>query len=74
VALAGLGLGSLALVGGTAIGGEIAPLAAGYGMLVIIAALYMIAGLAIRERVWRRISRSTAPTPTINRLAGRRVF
>lgn len=74
VALVGLGLGSLAMVGGTAIGGEIAPLAAGYGLLVVLAALYMIAGLAIRERVWRRVGRPAGPAPTIDRLAGRRVF
>ncbi len=73
-ALAGLGLGSLAMVGGTAIGGEIAPLAIGYGLLVTLAALYLIAGLAIRERVWRRIGRPATPTPSIDRLAGRRVF
>ena len=73
-ALAGLGLGSLAMVGGTAIGGEIAPLAVGYGLLVTLAALYLVAGLAIRERVWRRIGRPVAPTPAIDRLAGRRVF
>lgn len=72
--LAGLGLGSLAMVGGTAIGGEIAPLAIGYGLLVILAALYLIAGLAVRERVWRRVGRPTTPVPTIDRLAGRRVF
>ncbi|HEX7171558.1 MAG TPA: hypothetical protein VF365_03000 [Candidatus Limnocylindria bacterium] len=74
VALAGLGLGSLSMVGGTAIGGDIGPLATGYGLLVIFAALYMIAGLAIRERVWRRVSRPNAATPTVDRLAGRRVF
>lgn len=74
VALAGLGLGSLAMVGGTAIGGGVGPLAIGYGLLVVLAALYMIAGLAIRERVWRRVSRPTAVTPTVDRLAGRRVF
>ena len=74
VALAGLGFGSLSMVGGTAIGGEVAPLAVGYGLLVVLAAVYMLAGLAIRERVWRRISRPTGPAPTIDRLAGRRVF
>ena len=74
VALAGLGFGSLSMVGGTAIGGEVAPLAVGYGLLVVLAAMYMLAGLAIRERVWRRIARPAGSTPTIDRLAGRRVF
>lgn len=62
------------MVGGTAIGGEIAPLAVGYGLLVVLAALYLVAGLAIRERVWRRIGRPVSATPPIDRLAGRRVF
>ena len=74
VALAGLALGSLAMVGGTTIGGEVAPLATGYGLLVVLAALYMLAGLAIRERVWRRLDRPVASAPSIDRLAGRRVF
>jgi hypothetical protein len=74
VALAGLGFGSLSMVGGTAIGGEVAPLAVGYGLLVVLAALYLVAGLAIRERVWRRIRRPQAPSPAVDRLAGRRVF
>jgi len=38
LAIAGLGLGSLAMVGGTAIGGELGPLAIGYGLLVALAA------------------------------------
>jgi hypothetical protein len=73
-AIFGLAVGSLAMVGGTAIGGELGPLAAGYGMLVAITALYLVAGLAVRERVWRHIARPM-PTPThTDRLAGRRVF
>jgi hypothetical protein len=73
-AIAGLGLGSLAMVGGTAIGGEIGPLAVGYGLLVALAALYLVAGLAIRERVWRRLSVASMGRPKADRLAGRRVF
>ena len=74
VALAGLGLGSLAMVGGTAIGGEIGPLAIGYGLLVVLAALYLVAGLAIRQRVWHHLSRAEPTAPPVDRLAGRRVF
>ena len=74
LALAGLGFGSLAMVGGTAIGGDLGPLAVGYGLLVVVAALYMVAGLAIRERVWQRFTRLERQTPTVDRLAGRRVF
>jgi hypothetical protein len=75
VALAGLGFGSLAMVGGTAIGGELGPLAVGYGVLVLLAALYLVVGLAIRDRVWRRLSAPpAAQRRPIDRLAGRRVF
>ena len=73
-AIAGLGIGSLAMVGGTAIGGEIGPLAVGYGLLVALAALYLVAGLAIRERVWRRLSTASLGRPKADNLAGRRVF
>lgn len=72
--LAGLGIGSLAMVGGTAIGGDLGRLAVGYGMLVVIAALYMVAGMAIRDRAWERFARAERPMPTVDRLAGRRVF
>ncbi|MDQ4035065.1 MAG: hypothetical protein M3153_03970 [Chloroflexota bacterium] len=73
LAVAGLGLGSLSMVGGTAIGGELGPLAVGYGLLVALSALYLVIGLATREHIWRRLS---APTgrPSADRLAGRRVF
>jgi hypothetical protein len=73
-AIAGLGFGSLAMVGGTAIGGEVGPLAVGYGLLVALAALYLVAGLAIRERVWRRLSTPSVSRTNPDRLAGRRVF
>jgi hypothetical protein len=74
VALAGIGFGSLAMVGGTAIGGEIGPLAVGYGILVVLAALYLVVGLAIRQRVWRDVSGAEPAAPPVDRLAGRRVF
>ena len=74
MAVAGLALGSLAMVGGTAIGGEIGPLAVGYGLLLALSALYLVGGLAIRDRVWRRLPPSTLDRPSADRLAGRRVF
>ena len=74
MAIAGLGLGSLAMVGGTAIGGELGPLAIGYGLLVALSALYLVLGLAIRERVWRRMGRPLPASAQPDRLAGRRVF
>lgn len=73
-AIAGLGIGSLAMVGGTAMGGEIGPLAVGYGLLIALAALYLVAGLAIRDRVWRRLSPSSVARPNPDHMAGRRVF
>jgi hypothetical protein len=73
-AIAGLALGSLSMVGGTAVGGELGPLAVGYGLLVALAALYLVAGLAIRERVWRRMAAPHLERPRSDSLAGRRVF
>ena len=76
IALAGLGFGSLAMVGGTAVGDGVGALAIGYGVLVVLAALYMIVGLAIRDRIGRRAlaQGATGTTPSIDRLAGHRVF
>ena len=76
IALAGLGFGSLTMVGGTAIGEGVGALAVGYGVLVVLAALYMIVGLAIRDRIARRSSaqRASEAAPSIDRLAGHRVF
>ncbi len=74
IAVGGLGLGSLSMVGGTAVGGELGPLAIGYGLLVALSAVYLVTGLAIRERVWQRLSRPVASPAHPDRLAGRRVF
>lgn len=74
MAVAGLAFGSVAMVGGTAVGGELGPLVVGYGLLMALAALYLVAGLAIRERVWERLSAPRIERPTSDRLAGRRVF
>lgn len=76
IAVAGLGLGSFAMVGGTVVGGDLGPLVAGYGALVVLAAMYMAVGLALRDRAWRRLGRPVDPRriPTAGRLAGRRVF
>ena len=76
IALAGVGFGGLTMVGGTAIGDGVGALAIGYGVLVVLTALYMIVGLAIRERVDRRASAPRAATAAtaIDRLAGHRVF
>ena len=63
------------MIGSTAIGSELGPLLAGYGLLVALTALYLIAGLAIRERAaGRRLAASRMDSPKTDRLAGRRVF
>lgn len=73
--LAGLALGSLAMIGSTAIGSELGPLLAGYGLLVALTALYLVAGLAIRDRyAGRKLATSSTDSPKTDRLAGRRVF
>lgn len=74
VAMTGLGLGSLGMVGGTVIGGELGPLAVGYGLLVSLSAIYLVIGLAIRERAWKRLARPMPATKQPDHLAGRRVF
>ncbi len=74
IGIGGLGLGSLSMVGGTAIGGELGPLAIGYGLLVALSALYLVGGLAIRDGVWQRITRPMVSSARPDRLAGRRVF
>ena len=75
LALAAVGFGSLAMVGGTAIGDGVGALAVGYGLLVILAAVYLIVAMAIRDQVGRRSSeRRTSAEPAIDRLAGHRVF
>lgn len=76
IALAGVAFGSLAMVGGTAIGDGVGALATGYGLLVVLAALYLIVGLAIRDRIRRRSAaqRASGAAPSMDRLAGHRVF
>ena len=74
ISIVGLAIGSLAMVGGTAIGGDVGPLTVGYGLLVALAALYMVIGLAVRERVWQRVGTHGSDRPAADRLAGRRVF
>jgi sulfite exporter TauE/SafE len=73
-AVAGLALGSLGMVGGTVVGGELGPMAVGYGLLIALSALYLAAGLTIRERAWQRLARHDGTAAHPDRLAGRRVF
>lgn len=73
IPMVGLAVGSLGLVGGTAVGRELGPLTAGYGILIILAALYALVGLAIRDRAWRRLARIRAGS-RVETVASHRVF
>lgn len=74
IAMVGLALGSLGMVGGTVVGGELGPMAVGYGLLIALAAVYLVAGLVIRERVGHQLSGREDAAARVDRLAGRRVF
>lgn len=74
VAFAGLAFGAVSALGGSAGGGDLGRLIVGYGAVVILASLYMIAGLAIRDRAWRRLRRTSPKSLRPTDLAGRRVF
>jgi hypothetical protein len=67
-------MGGLAMVGGTAVGGQAGPIAAAYGVLFTLCALYMIAGLTLRDRVRRRSSSSEATTTETRHLGSLRIF
>ncbi len=68
-----LAFGALGMVGTTTIGGQSAPIGV-YGTFLTLCGLYLLAGLAIRERAARRLRPPAAPPTPVDRLAGRRVF
>ena len=74
LAVAVLAFGGLALLGGTAVGGELGPLLSAYGLLFGLCGLYMVLGLALRDRVRDRLSRQNPTGVSTDRLAGRRIF
>lgn len=51
IAFLGVGIGLFAVVGGHLAGGEMGALLRGYGLLELMAAGYLAAGLAIRARL-----------------------
>ncbi len=59
--IAGLVVGAVALVAGP-FTGELGSMLGGYGAMVLLSAAYLLAGLAIRDRVRRR-AQSTRPVP-----------
>lgn len=69
-----LALGGLVAVGGTTVGGDRGLDAAASGVLTVVASLYVIAGMAIRQRVWRRLAVPLRSGTQPSRVAGRRVF
>jgi hypothetical protein len=74
LALVILALGGLAMVGGTAIGGPAGPLTAMSGVLMTLCALYLIAGLALRDRVRSHTTAATPPAAGTSQLGGVRIF
>jgi hypothetical protein len=69
-----LALGGLAMVGGTAIGGQAGAVGTAYGLLFALCALYMIAGLALRDRVRRRLGSTESTSAETRQLGGLRIF
>jgi hypothetical protein len=70
-----LGVGVALLAGGAAVGSDFGALAAGYGSLVIGAALFLGVGLAIQTRIWRAIGAPRERTqPSPRTVLGHRVF
>ena len=74
IPVAALALGGLTAIGGTTVGGDIGVDAAASGVLALTASLYVMAALAIRQRVWRRLAVGARPGPQVSRVASRRVF
>lgn len=70
-----LGVGVAMLAGGASAGNDIGALAAGYGFLVIGAALFLGVGLAIQPRIWRAIGAPRGQAqPSPKTVMGHRVF
>jgi hypothetical protein len=75
LAAAAITASALLILGGVMSGAELGQMVAGYGLLLLLSGVYLAAGLAIRERIWRRFA---APATTVRpmpiELHGRRVF
>ncbi len=53
-AVSGLTAGLVLVIGGSLVVSDLAPLARGYGLLIVVAAVYLVAGLTVRARMSRR--------------------
>ncbi len=75
VLIAGVALGCLALVSGSAIGEPAGALVAAYGTLLVLLAGFQVVALAARRRAQRPVIASTSnQSPGPNHIAGLRVF
>ena len=69
-----LAFGGLIAIGGTTVGGDIGVDAAATGVLALTASLYTLAAVAIRQRVWSRLTVPARTSTQASRVASRRVF
>jgi len=74
IGIGALAFGGLVTISGTSVGGGVGTTAAATGVLVVVAALYLMAIFAIRQRVWQRLEAPVAQRTHASRVAGRRVF
>jgi hypothetical protein len=75
LAAASIAGSALLVLGGVMSGAELGQLVAGYGFLLLMSGIYLAAGLAIRERIWRRVvARAATVRPMPVEFHGRRVF
>jgi hypothetical protein len=58
-AVSALTAGFVLIVVGSLAASDLAPLARGYGLLIVVAAVYLAAGLAVRAAISRRSPRQT---------------
>ncbi|HEY7463168.1 MAG TPA: hypothetical protein VH987_01845 [Candidatus Limnocylindria bacterium] len=62
---AGAFTGSLLVIVGMTYPADVARMAGGYGLMMIGCAVYLLAGLKLRERIVRRTRPAAAPAPHI---------
>jgi hypothetical protein len=74
IAVAALAFGALIAIGGTTVGGDTGLDAAASAVLALTASLYVLSVLAIRQRVWSRVSVPARISEHVSRVGSRRVF
>jgi hypothetical protein len=75
IGVAGLAVASLAMLGGSALGGGIGSLVGGYGLLLGLGGAYLLAAMSVQRRAVQRV-RGTGSLPYAEpvRSHGHRVF